>query len=475
MKILHVAAELFPWVKVGGLGDVLAALPQALRELGMDVGLLAPGYPALMEAAGPRHPLAEFPNLLGGGAHRLVRTQLPNHPRVYLIEGPFFDRPGNPYAEQGDSHRRFAALAWVAAWLGQRGEGDWVPQVLHLHDWQTALAPAYLTQAQGPKPRTVMTVHNLAYQGVYDPTFLDSLELPRSLFHMHGLEFHGALNFLKGGLQFADRISTVSPTYAREIQTPHFGEGLDGLLAHRAGDLRGILNGIDQRVWDPAHSPHLPAHYDRKHPLGKSKVKGSLQSELGLEVAADRPLLGLVTRLASQKGLDLVLENLEHLLNLGAQLALLGTGDPALEQGFLDAAARHPGRIAVKLAYHEALSHRIIAGSDLFLVPSRFEPCGLTQLYALRYGTLPLVRRTGGLADTVVDAWPESIATGQATGFSFNAATGWELGQALDRAVRLYREDPSTWVRLRRTAMAQDFGWGASALRYQALYQELVG
>lgn len=475
MRVLHAAAELFPWVKVGGLGDVLSALPQALAKLGAEAALFMPGYPALMAAAGPRREVANFPDLLEGGAHRVVCTSLPGHPRVYLLEGPFFDRPGNPYEERGDSHRRFAALSWAAAWLARWGDDQgWAPQVLHLHDWQTGLAPAYLGLEHGPRPATLMTIHNLAYQGRYGRTALAEVGLPESLWHPHGVEYHGDLSFLKAGLQLADRLSTVSPTYAREIQTSTFGEGLDPLLAHRSGQLSGILNGVDPEVWDPARDAHLPAHFDRKHPRGKLRCKAHLQGEFGLDPRGDAPLFGVVSRLASQKGLDLVLENVEHLVQLGAQLALLGTGDPALETGFLAAAERYPGRIGVRLAYREDLSHLLVAGSDSLLVPSRFEPCGLTQLYALRYGTLPLVRRTGGLADTVVDADPWNLEKGLATGFTFDPASGWVLGETIGRAVALYREQPEAWTRMRRTAMAQDFGWEASARSYLELYRSMV-
>lgn len=475
MRVLHAAAELFPWVKVGGLGDVLSALPQALERLGADPALLMPGYPALVAASESRESFDEFPKLLGGGPHRLVRCALPGHPRVYLLEGPFFDRPGNPYQEQGDSHRRFGALGWVAAWLARRGDDrGWAPQVLHLHDWQTGLAPAYLSLEPGPRPATLMTIHNLAYQGRYGKAALKEVGLPESLWHPHAVEYHGDLSFLKAGLQMADRLSTVSPTYAREIQTPALGEGLDPLLAHRSGQLSGILNGVDPRVWDPAHDPHIPAHFDLKHPRGKARCKAELQREFGLAVEEETPLFGVVSRLAGQKGLDLVLENVEHLVDLGAQLALLGTGDPVLEEGFQVAAARHAGRIGVRLAFEEALSHRVVAGADSLLVPSRFEPCGLTQLYALRYGTLPLVRRTGGLADTVVDAEPWSLEHGTATGFTFDPASGWVLGETLGRAVALYREQPEAWTRMRRTAMSRDFGWEASARSYLELYRSMV-
>jgi starch synthase len=464
LRILHAAAELFPYVKVGGLGDVMAALPGALRAAGADVRLLLPGHPPLLQALAPFLATQEVPDLLGAGPARLHTGRTPEGVPVYLLDHPFFDRPGGPYEERGDSALRFGAFSWMAARLARQGDAaGWVPEVLHLHDWQTALAPVYLGLEGPGGPRTVLTVHNLAYQGLYPPGLLPALRLPAHLFHLHGVEFFGQLGFLKAGLQAADRLTTVSPTYAREIQTPAFGEGLEGLLAHRRQDLVGILNGVDYRVWHPARSPHLPARFDLGHPAGKEACRAALRAEMGLG-AGPEPLFGVVSRLTGQKGLDLLLAAVDSLGT--AQLAILGTGDPLLEKGFRAAARRHAGRVAFHAGYDEPLSHRLIAGADALVVPSRFEPCGLTQLYAMAHGTLPVASRTGGLADTIIDG---------ETGFLFEGPTAPNLIAALQRARDLFSQEPRTWTHMRRQAMAQDFGWDRSAREYLALYRGLLG
>ncbi len=476
MRVLHTAAELYPWVKVGGLGDVLGALPAAQQAVGVHARMLLPAYPALRNAFPGAAPVGGLEDLLGTGPARFLLARTPDEVPLYLLDAPaLFDRPGGPYEETGDSCLRFGALSFAAAWLAQHGDvHGWRPRILHCHDWQAALAPAYLSLWGGDRPATVMTIHNLAYQGIYDKKVLEELRLPPEAFRMAGVEYHGNLSFLKGGLHFADRITTVSPTYAREIQEPAFGEGLEGLLVHRQRDLVGILNGVDGQVWSPSGSPFVPVHYDALHPSGKKVCKNLLQRELHLSEESHAPLFTVVSRLATQKGLDLVLANVEHLVSLGAQLALLGSGDPLLEQGFKMAARHHRGRVAVKIGYDEALAHRLLAGADALLVPSRFEPCGLTQLYALKYGALPVVRRTGGLADTVVDANPETLANGTATGFAFDQVDGWVLGETISRACELYARHPKDWSRIQQHAMQQDFSWRASAKRYAELYQELA-
>ncbi len=476
MRVLHVASELYPWVKVGGLGDVLAALPEAQRAIGVRARMLLPAYPALKQAFPEAEPVGRLEDLLGSGPARFLLARTPSGVPLYLLDAPsLFDRPGGPYEETGDSCLRFGALSFGAAWLAQHGDGHgWRPRILHCHDWQTALAPAYLALWGGDRPATVMTVHNLAYQGIYGREVLEGLWLPPEAFQMEGAEFYGDLSFLKGGLHFADRITTVSPTYAQEIQEPAFGERLDGLLTHRRQDLVGILNGVDGRVWSPSTSPHLASHYDALHPSGKKICKNLLQRELHLSEEARAPLFAVLSRLVTQKGLDLVLANVEHLVSLGAQLALLGSGDPLLEQGFKAAARRHQGQVAVRIGYDEALAHRFLAGADALLVPSRFEPCGLTQLYALRYGALPVVRRTGGLADTVVDTTEVTLAGGTATGFVFDPVEALALGETLSRACERYARHPKDWARVQQNAMKQDFSWRASAKRYLELYQLLA-
>ena len=476
MRILHVTTEIFPYVKVGGLADVLGALPAAQRALGADARVMAPGFPALLQGIRDLQPAGDIPDLLGLGPARLLLGRSASGVPVYLLDCPaLFDRPGGPYEESGDSFAKFGAFSWAAARLALDGDlQDWRPEVVQAHDWQTGLVPVHLALAGTPRPKTVMTIHNMAYQGLYPPSVLPALGLPSWVFHPDGVEFYGQVSFLKAGLAFADRISTVSPTYASEIQRPEGGAGLDGLLAHRSQDLTGILNGVDYTVWNPATSPHLEAHYDSRRLSGRKINKNLIQRAMGLDEAPGAPLFAVISRLAEQKGLDLVLENVAYLIQLDAQLLVLGTGDPALEAGFVAAAEAHPGRVATSLAFDERLAHRILAGADVVLVPSRAEPCGLTQLYALRYGALPLVRRTGGLADTVVDTNAHSMMDSTATGFVFREPTSWILGETIGRACRLYRDDPKAWTRVQRHAMAQDFGWEASARDYQNLYESLL-
>ena len=474
MRILHVATELFPYVKVGGLGDVMGALPAAQRALGEDARLLLPGFPALLEGIRDLQAVGGVPDLMGRGEARFLLGRTDTGVPIYLLDCPrLYLRPGGPYAETGDSHVRFAALAWAAAHLCQAGAVGWQPEVVQAHDWQAGLVPAYLGQHGGPRPGTVMTIHNIAYQGVYDQSFLKDLWLDPAWFHPEGLEFYGQINFLKAGLAFADRITTVSPTYAREIQLPGQGAALEGLLARRSKDLTGILNGVDNRIWNPATDPLLDYHYNAKLLSAKKLNKNILQSGVGLDESGQDPLFVVVSRLADQKGLDLVLENVAYLIQLNAQLLVLGTGDPVLENGFREAAAAHPGRVAAVIGYNEGEAHRILAGADVILVPSRQEPCGLTQLYGLRYGALPLVRRTGGLADTVVDANAHSIMDSTATGFVFNEPTSWVLGETIGRACHLFRHEPKTWQQIQRQAMRQNFSWEASARDYRALYDSL--
>ena len=479
LRVLHAAAELFPWVKTGGLGDVMAALPPALLAVGVDARLVVPGYPALLNAL-PMTEVARLPSPFALERVRLSLARLPDSGvRLYVIDhAAFYDRPGSAYADGnghdwGDNHRRFALLGWVAAALGRGADPGWHPDIVHGHDWHAGLAPAYLRAAGAATP-SVFTVHNLAYQGYFWPGAFAELALPAEFFSMYGVEYHGGVSFLKAGLYYADRLTTVSPTYAQEIQTPGYGMNLDGLLRDRASVLRGILNGVDATIWAPEHDATLPQPYGLQDAAaGRAAAKAALQRRLGLAEEPGAPLFGAVTRLTWQKGMDLALDAVPGMVGFGAQLAVLGSGDADLERGIGGAAMAHPGRVGFVLGYDEDLSHLIIAGCDGILVPSRFEPCGLTQLYALRYGALPVVRRTGGLADTVVDANAVTLADGSATGFVFEDGYADALLGAVQRAVALYPEKAS-WHQVMRQAMTRDFSWESAAREYLALYRELM-
>jgi starch synthase len=482
MRILHASAELYPWVKSGGLGDVAAALPAALIALGADARLVVPGFRGFLDAFPGIVDVARLQTPFAPERVRVGFAPLPGaEGSAYIVDHPaFYDRPGNPYAgpdgsDWPDNHRRFGLFGWVAAALARGADRDWRPDILHCHDWHAGLAPAYLAAtppADGWVP-TVFTIHNIAYRGLFPAAVFPELALPPEFFSIDGVEFFGGLSFLKAGLFYADRLTTVSPTYAREIQTPAFGWGLDGLLRSRAAALTGILNGVDRKVWDPRHDANLPQTYGLEDAVaGKRAAKAALQRRLGLEQQPDTPLCGAVSRLTPQKGLDLLLGILPELVARGGQLALLGSGDLDLERGFASAAQTHNGSVGVELGYDEELSHLIVGGADVLPVPSRSEPCGLTQLYALCYGTLPLVHRVGGLADTVVDATAVSLADGTATGFAFDEESPQALLAAIARAAALFRE-PTIWRRMMRQAMTCDFSWEAAARWYLALYREL--
>ncbi len=481
MKVLHVAAEIFPLVKTGGLADVLGALPQALVGAGADVRLLLPGLPAIAEAVLHTRTLFECGALFGAGRVALRLGQMPySHLPVYIVEAPYlYRRPGGPYqgadgAEWSDNLQRFALLGWMGAHLAA-GEldPDWTPQILHAHDWHAGMACAYMTAHPATQAASVFTIHNLAFQGVFPQPDFGLLGLPARFLQSNGIEYHGQISFMKAGLKYASHITTVSPTYAAEIATPEFGSGLDGVIRGRHADVSGILNGVDGEVWNPATDRSLGAPYDAVDRAGKSRCKAQLQRELGLAESPDAPLFGVVSRLSAQKGLDLVLAALPALLAQGGQLALQGSGDALLEAAFTAAARAHPGQVAVRIGYDESFAHRLIGAADVILVPSRFEPCGLTQLYGLRYGTLPLVRRVGGLADTVVDATPQAEQEGRATGFVFDDATTAALEATIGRLIERYRQR-ERWQALMKTAMAQDFSWARSANRYLELYRSLL-
>ena len=470
MKVLAAASEVFPLVKTGGLADVAGALPAALAKVGIEVRTLLPGYPAVLAALQAAEPVYAVPHLHGGSARVLAGKAAGLE--LFVLDAPhLFDRPGNPYMQPDgrdwpDNPQRFAALARVAADIGLGAVPGWVPAAVHCHDWQTGLTPAYLHFA-GARPRTVMTIHNLSFTGQVPMALWQELGLPPESLGTDGVEFYQALGFMKAGLFYADAITAVSPTYAAEIQTQSLGCGFDGLLRSRRAVLHGILNGIDEDVWDPWRDPHLAARFRKGHLRGKTKCKSALQASLGLADDPDALLFGLVSRLTGQKGIDLVMAALPALLAGGGQLAVLGSGEPALEAGFRDATAAHAGQIAAVIGYNEPLAHQIMAGTNALLVPSRFEPCGLTQMTAMRYGSLPVVSRVGGLADTVIDANVAAMRAGAATGVVADPTpVGLEI--ALQRTLALWRDQPG-WASAQRAGMAADVGWADSAACYAAV------
>lgn len=489
MKVLYVCSELYPFLKTGGLADVSAGLPPALQALECEVRMLLPAFPAIADKAIDFRwttPLPNGPTPWGCAPElppaSIVLTALPDLALpVYLVQAPhLFSRPGNPYLapdgrDWSDNAQRFAALGWAAASLGQGVDADWVPDIIHCHDWHAGLAPAYVQAFRDcglDTPATVFSIHNLAYQGLFSYDAFHTLGLPEHYFGIHGLEYFGQVSFMKSGLQYSDRITTVSPSYAQEILKPEQGCGLDGLLRERAHLLEGILNGVDYEIWNPSNDALLPAAYDANALAGKAVVKRALQKRLGLAIEPGALVFGVVSRLSEQKGLHLLPQVMDELVKQGGQLALLGEGNAELEQAFRDAAARYPGQVGVLIGYDETTAHTVLGGSDVVLVPSAFEPCGLTQLYGLRYGTLPLVRRVGGLADTVVDCTDPSCSAATATGFVFDELSANALLHAMLRAFELFKT-PSNWRKVQRRGMRLRFDWTASAGQYCKLYKTL--
>jgi starch synthase len=477
LQVLAVASEIFPLIKTGGLADVVGALPAALAKEEVKVRTLVPGYPTVTGALESPKSVFTYDDLFGGPAE--IRSGTAAGLDLLVLDAPhLFDRPGNPYSgpdgrDWPDNARRFAGLARAGADVALGALPKYAPEIVHAHDWQAGLTFAYLQFSKsGKRPGRVMTIHNLAFQGQFHPSIFWMLGLPAEAFGIDGVEYYGTVSYLKAGLQFADRLTTVSPSYAAEIRTPEEGMGLDGLIRARGDSMRGILNGLDTDAWNPDADRHLAAEYSAaKLPL-RSLNKTALQAELGLEMGGDAPLFGMVTRLTWQKGVDMLLDCLPTLLGLGGQLVLLGSGDGALEQRFRAAAAADPGRIGCVIGYDEGVAHRIMAGSDAVLVPSRFEPCGLTQLSGLRYGAVPVVARVGGLADTVIDANAAALAQGVATGIQFAPVTAEMMRVAIERAVTLYRE-PETWKRIQLNGMTADISWQGPARAYAALFREL--
>ncbi len=460
--------------KTGGLADVSAALPAALGELGVDIRVLMPAYPQALEKSATLKEIARFKNVLGVSETRLLETRLPQTGiPVWLVDCPeLYNRSGGPYQDEAgsdwsDNNKRFGVLNHVAARIVNEAGGRWKPDLLHANDWHAGLLPLLLSRSVGPRPASLFTIHNLAYQGLFPVEAFEQLELPPDSFS--SLEFWGRISFLKAGIASADAITTVSPTYAREILTPEYGCGLDGLLRERAGLLSGILNGADYGQWNPSSDSYIAHNYSTRAPNAKVACKYAIQSELGLPQKAEIPLHAYMSRLVLQKMPDTMLDALPSLLDAGMQFALVAEGDNEYQNGFAELAQRYPDQVGVHIGYYEALAHRLVAGSDMLLHPSRFEPCGLVPIYAMRYGTIPIVRRSGGMADTVRNVTPETLSSGTATGFSFDNASVEEFLECIQRAVTLYRR-PIQWRKVQLRAMHEDFSWRTSARQYASLY-----
>ncbi len=476
MNLLFVASECAPFVKTGGLADVIGAVPKALEAKGLAPRVLMPLYPALSSLRADAEDVRQWDNLMGGRARLLaVRSEGID---LLLLDAPhLFDRPGGIYLDENgkdwaDNALRFGGLSRAAADVAVEGLGGWQPDVVHIHDWQAGLVPVYLHQMQHPTPPVVITIHNIAFQGLCSPDLMGPLGLDAALFTPEGFEYWGNIGFLKAGIALSQKITTVSPTYAREITEPEFGMGLEGLLSARQMDVSGILNGIDLDVWDPENDADLVAPYSTRKLKAKRENREALLTRFGLEPAPDAPLFCVISRLTTQKGIDVLLDALPALVARGARLAVLGSGDRSLESRIVAAAHQYPGAVGVIIGYDEALSHLMQGGSDAILIPSRFEPCGLTQLYGLRYGTLPVVARTGGLADTVIDANEAALVAGCATGVQFAPVNPSTLTHAIQRTCDLFSE-PKVWSAMMRRAMRHPVGWDASAGAYQAIYHDL--
>ena len=477
MRVLHVCSELYPLLKTGGLADVLGALPFAQKEIGIDTRILLPAYPKISAGIENTHVVTEFDNFAG---HVVLRYGEYNGVGIYLIDAPhLYWREGNPYHDTdyndyADNYKRFALLGWVGAELATGLDSWWRAEVVHAHDWHAGLAAAYLFN-KGCPAKSVFTIHNLAYQGQFAHRHLHEIGLPEGMFHVDGLELFGQISYLKAGLYYSDMVTAVSPTYAKEITTPDFAYGLQGLLTglREAGKLVGILNGVDQEIWHPSCDAYIQHHYKLKSIAGKKKNKADLQAYFNLPQQPDALLFVMVTRLTEQKGVDLLIATADEIVKQGGQLTILGSGAKHLEEGICQLAQRYPEHIAVKIGYDEALSHLMVAGGDVILVPSRFEPCGLTQLYGLQYGTLPLVRATGGLADTVTNSTSETIKERTATGFVFQKAEADDLRNAIQHAFALWQKQ-RVWAMVRNNAMAQDFSWKNAAAQYEQLYLSIL-
>jgi len=482
VRILFVTSEAYPLIKTGGLADVSGSLPAALRAQGEDVRILIPGYRQVLEKLRNLREVAKLVQLPMIGTATLLMGEMPDTgvPVMVVASAALYERDGGPYLDAkgldwADNPLRFGILSRVAAQLSSATSPvpNWIPDITHCNDWQSGLTAAFMRYSAMSCAKSVLGIHNMAFQGNFAAEWVGLLGLPAESYSPNGLEFYGRISFLKAGAYYADSITTVSPTYAQEIQTAEFGFGMEGLLATRGSDIHGILNGIETAGWNPALDTHLIRRYDATHLAGKKAVKKALQQRLGLSPYPTTPLLGIVSRLTHQKGLDLLLGCAEELLADGVQIAVLGGGEAGMEQQFTNLAALYPGQVSVTIGYSEPLSHQIMAGADIFIMPSRFEPCGLNQMYGLAYGTPPVVRRTGGLADSVHDTDAASLKNGSATGFVFDEASAAELLAATRRAIGCY-DDGKVWRRIQRNGMRLDLGWDQSAKAYAAVYRALL-
>jgi starch synthase len=475
-KVLFVTSEVHPLIKTGGLADVSGSLPKALAELGADIRIILPNYQGIKKLNDIYYKSTINVN---GTDVNILESKLPDsNVTVWLIDYPkFYKLPGNPYTDSSgqpwpDSAERFALFCRAAVEIAMnRAYLDWKPDIVHCNDWQSGLVPALLSVEQ-PRPATLFTIHNLAYQGVFPRSVNYALNLPEPLMESDGIEFHGMLSFLKSGLAYSDRITTVSPTYAKEIQTKEFGCGLEGLLSYRKEVLDGIINGVDTHDWNPETDPNLNANFSYSKLNKKLINKSALQQRMSLPINKKIPVFGLISRLVEQKGIDVLLDCLTEVLDLPIQLVILGSGDKVYEQQLLAFAEANPKKIAVKIGYDESLAHLIEAGSDIFLMPSRYEPCGLNQMYSQLYGTIPIVSKVGGLADTVIDAIPQTLANNTATGIAFHGTLSGTLLEAIKRTVMLYSQQEA-WRQMQINGMLKDFSWRKSAEQYMALYEQL--
>ena len=483
MRVLFSTSEAFPLIKTGGLADVSGSLPLALQKLGVDIRLLMPGYPAVLNQLSNLKVIAKLDKLPMIMHADLMMGELPGSKlKVMVIKAAnLYEREGGPYADANglewlDNALRFGILSKVGAILSSSESpiADWQPDIVHCNDWQTGLTPAYMKLLEHSPAKSLISLHNMAFQGCFAPAWLTTLALPPSHFAIDGFEYHGQLSFLKAGIFYADGVTTVSPSYAKEIQTAEFGFGLEGLLSLRGSEIKGILNGIETEQWNPKTDPHLIKNYSAKALAGKKQVKLALQKKLGLQIDASAPLLGVVSRLTHQKGLDLLLPICQQLIDDGCQLVVLGSGEPSLEKAFSHLAQNNQQQVSVTISYDEALSHQIMAGCDLFIMPSRFEPCGLNQMYGLAYGTPPVVNATGGLADTVVDTNLISFKNKTANGFVMSEASSTSLLNAIKQALNVYKNDATAWKQIQINGMNLDLTWDKSALAYLAAYQALL-